>query len=63
MTEDWIVEDGASFLMLNDISAYKMSFSLSNYVWQIVIKWKYFEKETVGKQFVRAIDSISANIA
>lgn len=40
-----------------------MSFTLSNYVWNIVINWNYFEKDTVGKQFVRAVDSISANIA
>lgn len=26
-------------------------------------KWDYFAKDTVGKQFVRAADSISANIA
>jgi len=32
-------------------------------VWDIMVKWDYFAKETVGKQFVRAIDSISANIA
>ena len=49
--------------MLNDISAYKISFALSNYVWQIIVNWKYFEKDTVGKQFIKAIDSISANIA
>lgn len=28
-----------------------------------VIKWDYFAKDTIGKQLVRAIDSISANIA
>jgi four helix bundle protein len=61
--EDWTLEEGNNFLMLNDISAYKISFSLSNYVWKIVVNWNYFEKDTVGKQFVRAIDSISANIA
>ena len=60
---DWIVEDGDNYLMLNDISAYKLSFTLSNYIWQIVIKWNYFEKDTVGKQLIRSIDSISANIA
>jgi four helix bundle protein len=36
---------------------------LSNYVWEIVSKWDYLAKNTVGQQFVRAIDSISANIA
>jgi four helix bundle protein len=60
---DWTFEEGNNYLMLNDISAYKISFALSNYVWGIIVKWNYFEKDTVGKQFVRAIDSISANIA
>jgi four helix bundle protein len=51
------------YLQLNDISAYKIAFELSNYVWNIVIKWDYFAKDTVGKQFVRAVDSIAANLA
>lgn len=51
------------YLQLNDIEAYKISFQLSNYVWDIVVKWDYFAKDTVGKQFTRAIDSVSANIA
>lgn len=50
-------------MMLNDISAYKIAFALTNYVWFIILKWNFFEKDTVGKQFVRAVDSISANIA
>ena len=51
------------YLKLNDISAYKASFLLSNYIWDIVVQWDYFAKDTIGKQFVRAADSISANIA
>lgn len=51
------------YLLLNDIDAYRISFHLSNYIWNIVITWNYFEKDTVGKQFARSIDSISANIA
>ncbi len=54
---------GQKFLKLNDIGAYKISFHLSNEIWKIVVNWSYFEKDTVGKQFVRAVDSISANIA
>lgn len=52
-----------NYLKLNDLNAYKNAYNLSNYVWDIVIKWGHFEKDTVGKQFARAIDSISANIA
>ena len=51
------------FLKLNDIEAYKIAFRLSNYVWNIVAKWKHFERSTIGEQFVGAVDSISANIA
>jgi four helix bundle protein len=51
------------FLELKDINAYKIAFDLSNYVWDIVNKWNYFAKDTVGRQWVEAVDSISANIA
>ena len=51
------------YLQLNDISCYKRALALSNYVWEIVIKWEWFAKRTVGVQFVTAVDSISANIA
>lgn len=51
------------YLQLNDINCYKRALALSNYVWDIVTDWKWFEKQTVGTQFVRSIDSISANIA
>jgi len=51
------------FLKLNDITAYKKAFELSNYVWDLVTQWDYFSKDTVGKQFVRSMDSIYSNIA
>ena len=51
------------YLQLNDIGAYKIGFHLSNYVWDIVIQWNLFAKDTIGKQFTKAVDSISANIA
>lgn len=51
------------FLKLNDIESYRIAFHLSNYVWDCVIKWNSFSQRTVGEQFVKAIDSISANIA
>lgn len=51
------------YLQLNDISAYKIAFNLSNYVCGIAVAWDNFAKYTIGQQFVRAVDSISANIA
>jgi four helix bundle protein len=55
--------EGKNFLSLNDLNAYKISFNLSNYVWSKVVKWDYFNKSSLGEQFVTAADSISANIA
>src|SRR5260221_8500780 len=55
--------EARKFLKLKDIESYRLSFHLSNYVWDIVAKWNSFSQRTIGEQFVRAIDSISANIA
>lgn len=51
------------YLHLNDVASYKKSFMLSNIVWDIVNTWNQLSKNTVGQQFIRAVDSISANIA
>ena len=51
------------YLQLNDIEAYKLSFHLSNKVWDIILTWNTLAQNTVGQQFIRAVDSISANIA
>jgi four helix bundle protein len=51
------------FLQLKDIEAYRIAFHLSNRVWQIVLRWDGFSRSTIGNQFVRAIDSVSANLA
>ncbi len=53
----------SEFLNLERIDAYTTSFDLSNAIWDEVIKWDWFQKQTVGSQLVRATDSISANIA
>ncbi len=51
------------YLSLKDLESYRIAYDLSNSIWEIIITWDYFTKDTVGKQFVRSIDSISANIA
>ena len=51
------------YLGLNDLTSYKSAFEFSNEVWNLAIKWDFFAKDTIGKQFVNAADSISANIA
>lgn len=50
-------------LRLSELDAYQTAFHLSNTVWRIVVQWDTFNKNAIGQQFVRSIDSISANIA
>ena len=45
------------------LQVYQLSEKLADNVWNIVITWDSFAKDTVGKQIVRAADSIGANIS
>ena len=51
------------YLKFDSIDAYNTAYDLSNYIWDIVIRWDNFAKFTVGKQLVESADSISANVA
>jgi four helix bundle protein len=46
-----------------NLRIYQLSTQLANEIWKIVLTWNMFAKDTVGKQLVRAVDSIGANIA
>jgi four helix bundle protein len=48
---------------LDDLEVYKLSMELGDKVWFIVEKWSAFEKDTVGKQLVKAADSAATNIS
>jgi four helix bundle protein len=46
-----------------NLRVYKLSEELADEIWEIVLGWNAFAKDTVGKQIVRSADSIGANIA
>lgn len=45
------------------LRVYQLAEKLADEIWSVVLKWEYFPRDTVGKQLVRAADSIGANIA
>ena len=45
------------------LRVYQLSEDLADQVWSIVVKWNVLARDTVGKQLIRAADSIGANIA
>src|SRR5215212_8552977 len=48
---------------LETLEVYQMAEEFSDPIWNTVNESDYFVKDTIGKQLVRAADSISANIA
>ena len=59
----WTEKMAKKYLKLDDIKAYKISSELSDFVWKIVTDWDWFNKRTLGSQWIRSIDSIAGNIA
>ena len=46
-----------------ELRVYQMAEALSDHVWEVVSGWNNLATDTVGKQLIRAADSIGANIA
>ena len=48
---------------LGDFKTYNRAMALGEEVWKVVSKWDSFSKDTIGKQLIRACDSIAANLS
>ncbi len=50
-------------MQLEDLQVYRLSMEIGDKIWEIVIRWDYFAKDTVSKQMVKAVDSVAANLS
>lgn len=50
-------------MKLEELKVYELSMELGESVWLIVEKWDYFSKDTIGKQLMRSVDSVAANLS
>jgi four helix bundle protein len=50
-------------MKMEELEVLKRSMKMGESVWNIIKTWGYFEKDTIGKQFTRSVDSVAANIA
>ena len=50
-------------MKLEELKVYQLSMEIGERVWEIVVKWDYFSKDTIGKQLVRDVDSVAANLS
>jgi len=52
-----------AFIPFHELRVFQQAEQLCDEIWKLVRSWPYFEKDTLGKQLVKAADSIGANIA
>ena len=55
--------ENKNFITIKDLQVYQLSRKLSAIAWDIYSKMSFEEKKIIGDQFIRATDSIGANIA
>ena len=53
----------SDYIKLGDLEIYQISIELSDIAWGVYEKMDWQTKKVIGDQFVRAMDSIGANIA
>jgi four helix bundle protein len=46
-----------------NLRVYQLAEQLTDEIWTVVASWNKFATETMGRQIIRAADSIGANIA
>ena len=50
-------------MKLEELKVYELSMELGERIWEVINHWDYFLKDTIGKQLIRAVDSVAANIS
>jgi four helix bundle protein len=50
-------------MKLEELNVYNLSMELGEKIWELIVNWDKFSKDTLGKQIVRSVDSIAANIS
>jgi four helix bundle protein len=50
-------------MKLEELQVYQLAMDIAERIWKIVVRWNYFAKDTIGKQLVRAVDSVAANLS
>lgn len=50
-------------MRLEEFETYQLAMDLGERIWKIVERWDFFAKDTAGKQLVKSVDSVAANLS
>jgi four helix bundle protein len=57
------IMESQNFILLKNLEVYQLSRKLSAIAWKIFCRMNFEDKKHMGDQFLRAVDSVGANIA
>ena len=52
-----------NLILIDDMEVYQIGMVIGDEVWSLVDKWDQWKKDTIGKQLVKAADSIAATFS
>jgi four helix bundle protein len=55
--------ESQNYIQLKNLEVYQLSRKLSTIAWEIFCRMNFEDKKHMGDQFLRAVDSVGANIA
>ena len=50
-------------MKLEELQVYQLAMEIADRIWEIAMQWDYFAKDTVGKQLIKVVDSVAANLS
>jgi four helix bundle protein len=50
-------------MKLEELNIYNLSLELAEEVWNNILNWEKFSRETIGKHLIYAVDSVAANLS
>ena len=50
-------------MILEELQVYQLAMEIGEKAWVLVKNWDYFSRNTIDNQFIRAADSIAANLS
>jgi four helix bundle protein len=50
-------------MQLEELQVYQLAMEMGERIWNLIVRWDFFARDTVGKQLIRSADSVATNLS
>ena len=50
-------------MRFEELEVYQMAMDMAEKIWDLIGDWDYFARDTIGKQLMKSVDSVAANLS